>query len=128
MNWLEYLGWDEKQLNDLRYVGYSYLSQGKYDIAIKFFEALIVFEPADAFSHEILGVLYLETGKALEALGHLDKALKSKPENFLAQLNKTKALFNLGYKKQALALAKSLQTCDNILVKNQASALVLAYS
>jgi predicted Zn-dependent protease len=128
MNWLEYLGWDQQQLNDLQYIGYSYLTQGKYDIATKFFRALVVFDPNNAYNHEVLGAIYLETGKALDALGNLDKALKLQPENFLTQLNKTKALFNLGYKKQALALAKSLQACDNKIVADQALALVLAYS
>ena len=42
VNWLETLGWGEDELDDLRFVGYSYIKQGKYDTALTFFEALIV--------------------------------------------------------------------------------------
>jgi predicted Zn-dependent protease len=64
----------------------------------------------------------------LDALNHLDKALKLDPNNSITQLNRSKALFNLGYKKQALALAKNLQSSDDKTVQAQASALSIAYS
>ena len=45
INWRDKLGWDEDQLEDLRFAGYAYLRQGKYDIALAFFEALTVLDP-----------------------------------------------------------------------------------
>ena len=128
MRWMEYLGWSNQQINDLRYVGYLYLYEGKYDLATSFFEALTVLDPDNVSDVHALGALYLETGKGLEALSYLNTALQSQPNHQVSLLNKSKALFNLGYKKQALALAKTLLLSDNEKVKDQAQALVLAYS
>ena len=128
MQWLEYLGWSNQELSDLRYVGYLYLYEGKYDIAISFFEALAVLDPDNIDDTQALGSLYLETGQGLEALNYLNKSLQLLPNDQIALLNKAKTLFNLGYKKQALALAKTLLSSDNEKVKDQAEALVMAYS
>jgi tetratricopeptide (TPR) repeat protein len=128
MDFLEILGWGEEQINDLRYVGYQYLKQGKYDIAIKFFEALTVLDPENLYDLQTLGALYLEIGKNVEALNYLDRSLKIKPNHFPSLLNRTKALFGLGYKKQGLALAQTLKTCPDKNISSQAEALILAYS
>lgn len=42
MNWLEILGWGQTEIEDLRYVAYSYIQQGIYDVALTFFDALTV--------------------------------------------------------------------------------------
>lgn len=128
MKWTDYLGWSSQQISDLRYVGYLYLAEGKYNIATPFFEALTVFDPNNVSDIQTLGALYLETGKGLEALNYLNMSLQIQPNDQVALLNKAKTLFNLGYKKQAIALAKTLQLSDNEKVKNQAEALVMAYS
>lgn len=36
INWRETLGWSEEILEEMRYIGFAYIRQGKYDIAIPF--------------------------------------------------------------------------------------------
>lgn len=128
MDWKEILGWGNEELEDLRFVGYSYLKQGKYDIALTFFEALVVLNPENAYDLQTLGALYLELNRNLLALTYIERALKVDPEHLPTQLNRAKALFALGYRKQALAQAKNLQLSPDLPVADQASALLLAYS
>lgn len=127
MDWLKYLGWNQKQLNDLRYVGYSYLIQGKYEIALTFYEALSELDPNNMFDLQILGALCLEMGDNSQAINYFDLALKQNPSHEITLLNKAKALFNLGYKKQALTLIKKLQTSSNKKIKDSADALSMAH-
>ena len=127
-NWLEILGWGTQELEDLRFVGYSYLKQGNYDIALTFFEALAVLSAENAYDLQTLGALYLQKGNNLMALNYLEKALKLDPNHHATLLNRAKALFALGYKKQAIAQATALQSNPEEQISNQASALLLAYS
>lgn len=128
MNWKEILGWGQEELEDLRFVGYSYLKQGKYDLALTFFEALVVLEPQSAYDLQTLGALYLQLGRNLLALTYIERALKINPSHLHTQLNRAKALFALGYRKQALAQAKNLQHNPELLIADQATALLLAYA
>ena len=128
VDWLEILGWGKDELEDLRFVGYSYLKQGRYDIATTFFEALAVLSPGNAYDLQTLGALYLQGGNNLMALNYIEKSLKLEPHHPSTLLNRTKALFALGYKKQALSQAKALQTHTDEQIANQATALILAYS
>lgn len=128
MDWKEVLDWDAEELEDLRFVGYCYLKQGKYDIASTFFEALVVLNPQNAYDVQTLGALYLQTNRNLLALTYIERALKLDPNHLPTQLNRAKALFALGYRKQALAQAKNLQLHPESAISDQASALLLAYS
>lgn len=128
VNWLEILGWTNEELEDLRFVGYSYIKQGKYDLAITFFEALVVLNPQSAYDLQTLGALYLQVNNNLAALNYIEKAIKLEPNHLPTLLNRTKALFALGYKKQALAAARFLETTSEEAIAGQASALILAYS
>ncbi|MBI3236397.1 MAG: type III secretion chaperone [Chlamydiales bacterium] len=128
VEWLEVLGWGGDELEDLRFVGYSYIKQGKYDIAITFFEALGILDPSSAYDLQPLGALFLQKGNNLMALNYIEKALRLDPLHFPTLLNRTKALFALGYKRQGLLQAKSLQKNDSPEISNQAEALILAYS
>lgn len=128
MNWKEILGWGDEELEDLRFVGYSYLKQGKYDLALTFFEALVVLNPQSFYDLQTLGALYLQLGRNLLALTYIERALKVDPVNLQAQLNRAKALFALGYRKQALAQAKNLQLSPEVPIADQATALLLAYA
>jgi tetratricopeptide (TPR) repeat protein len=128
MNWLEVLGWGKEQMEDLRFVGYSYLKQGKYDIALTFFEALAVLNPQSAYDLQTLGALYLELGRNLLALTYVERALKVDPTHLPTQLNRAKALFLLGYRKQATAQAKNLELSPEPTIASGASALLLAYA
>jgi tetratricopeptide (TPR) repeat protein len=126
LNWLEFLNWSDKETDDLRFVGYSYIQQGQYDIAINFFEALVVLNPENAYDAHTLGALYLQKGKSLEALKYLDKALELEPNHYPTLLNRAKALFALGYKKQALLQLRDLKTCSDQKIVLQAEALELS--
>lgn len=125
--WLSILGWNHEDIEDLRFVGYAYLKQGKYDIAITFFEALLVLSPNSAYDLQTLGALYLQTNNNLMALNYLEKALKVDPKHLPTLLNRTKALFALGYKKQGLMQAKMLEKCGQENIALQAQALLMAH-
>jgi tetratricopeptide (TPR) repeat protein len=128
VNWLEILGWGKEELEDLRFVGYSYIKQGCYDIALTFFEALVVLNPLNAYDLQTLGGLYLQKGNNLMALNYIERAIKIQPNHYPTLLNRTKALFALGYKKQALVQAKNLVLHSEEQIASQASALILAFT
>ena len=67
MQWQEVLGWGEEELNDLRFVGYSYIKQGLYKTALKIFDGLVVLNPNSAYDLQVLGALYLQLGDHLSA-------------------------------------------------------------
>lgn len=127
INWLEKLGWGEEQLEDLRLAGYSYIRQGKYDIALPFFEALHVLDPSSAYDAQQLGALYLQLGKPEKALKSFDRALKLEADHAPTLLNVTKALLMLGRKGEALKLAEMLSRETDPQIANMAKALILAY-
>lgn len=128
VNWLEILDWGEDELEDLRFVGYSYLKQGKYDIALTFFEALVVLEPENPYDLQTLGALHLQLGNNILSLNYIERALKIDPYHLPTKLNKAKVLYALGYKKQATQEAQQLSTADDTKIADQASALLLAYT
>jgi tetratricopeptide (TPR) repeat protein len=127
-NWLAELGWTEEQVEDLRFTGYAYIRQGKYEIALPFFEALAVLEPDSAYDAQTLGALFLQLNNPIKALKAIDKALKIEAEHAPTLLNLTKALFMLGRKQEALKLANILKNEPNPAVSNVAKALILAWS
>lgn len=128
VDWLEVLDWSADEMEDLRFVGYSYLNQGKYDIALTFFKALIILNPNSAYDLRTLGGLYLQTGNNLMALNYLERALKIEPNHEPSLLNRVKALFGLGYKRQAMIQARTLAKHKDPDIANEAEALILAYS
>ncbi len=126
--WLSVLGWTDEELEDLRFVGFSYIKQGKYDIAITFFEALVLLCPDSLYDLQTLGGLYLQIDNNLMALNYLEKALKIDPSHLPSLLNRTKTLFALGDKKQALAQARMLERAPQESIANQAQALLMAHA
>jgi len=127
MNWQEILGWGTEEINDLRYVAYSYIRQGVYDVALTFFDALAVLTPPIPYDLQTIGALHLQLGNALKALDYLDRALKMEPNHHLSQLNRAKALFMLGYKRQGLVQSLELEKCEDKEIASQATALAMAY-
>jgi tetratricopeptide (TPR) repeat protein len=125
--WLELLGWKEEDLSDLRFVGYSYIKQGHYETALKFFEALVVLSPDSAYDHQTLGAIFLEIGDNARALKYIDDALMIDGAHEETLLNRTKALFLLGYTERAKTLALQLTRAKNKALSNNAEALLLAY-
>lgn len=128
IQWSDILGWDIDAIEDLRYLGYAYLRQGKYEIARSFFEALTTLNHQNAYDLQTLAAVYLEIGKNLQALNTIEQALKLEPHHPETLINRAKALFALGYRRQALAQANSLLKDENVAIANQASALLLAYT
>lgn len=128
IQWSDILGWDNDALEDLRYLGFAYLRQGKYEIARSFFEALTTLSGQNSYDLQTLGAVYLEVGKNLQALNTIEKALKLDPHHSETLINRAKALFALGYRRQALAQTNSLLKNENTQIANQASALLLAYT
>ncbi|PIS02407.1 MAG: type III secretion chaperone [Chlamydiae bacterium CG10_big_fil_rev_8_21_14_0_10_42_34] len=127
VNWLEILDWGNEEISDLRYVAYSYIKQGIYDVALTFFDAITVLSPPTPYDLQTIGALHLQLGNGLKALDFLDRSLKMEPTHLLTQLNRAKALFMLGYKKQGLTQVLELEKCPEKEIAAQASALVLAY-
>jgi tetratricopeptide (TPR) repeat protein len=128
INWRETLGWTDEQLEDLRMTGYAYIRQGKYDIALKFFEALSVLDHDSAYDAQTLGAIYLQINNPTKALKCFDKALKIDADHAPTLLNLTKALFMLGKKEEGLKLANILKNEKDSFISNTAKALILAYS
>lgn len=128
INWRESLGWSEEILEEMRSTGYAYIRQGKYDIALPFFEALCVLDPESAYDAQTLGAIYLQMNNPAKALKCFDKALKIDADHAPTLLNLTKALFMLGKKDEALKLANILKNEPNLAISNMAKALILAYS
>lgn len=126
MNWLEILGWNQKQINDLRYTAYSYANQGIYEVALKCYDALSVLSPIPA-DLQMLGALHLQMGNGEKALENLDRALQMVPTDPQTQLNRAKALFMLGNKRQGLMQAIELEKSTDKMISSQAAALLLAY-
>lgn len=127
INWCESLGWGEEQIEDLSYVGFAYIRQGKYDIALAVFEALTALEPDNAYNVQTLGALYLQLGQPTKALKWFDKALKLEADHAPTLLNLSKAFFMLGKKEEGLRLANILKNEASPYISNSAKALLLAY-
>lgn len=127
LNWMEVLGWGGQEISDLRIAAYSYIRQGVYDVALTFFDALEVLTPSIPYDLQTIGALYLQIGNGMKSLDYLDRALKLDPAHLPTQLNRAKALFMLGYKRQGLVQAMELENCPDKEIASQASALILAY-
>lgn len=128
IDWKQQLKWTDEHLEDLRYTGYAYLRQGKYEIAITFFEALTVLDKDNAYDSQTLGALFLQMGESKKALKWLDHALKIEGDHGPTLLNLCKALFMLGKKEEGLKLANILKNEQNVQISNVAKALILAHS
>lgn len=128
INWMEKLGWGEDQLDDLRFTGYAYTRQGKYDIALDFFRALVILDPENIYDAQMLGAIYVELDEPEEAVKALEHALKLEGDHTPALINLCKALFMLGRTNEGLKLAKILQKDKDLNVSSNARALILAFS
>lgn len=128
INWLEKLGWTEENIEDLRYTGYSYVRQGKYDIALIFFEALAVLTPNEVYDAQTLGAIYLQINKPQQAILNFEKALKLEPNHAPTLINLAKTLFMIGRKQEGLKICHILKKDQNTEISNVAKALILAYS
>ena len=126
IDWMDVLGWTEDQISDIRYAGFSFVRQGQYLTALKFFEVLAILPSCTAYDLQTLGSIYLELGNNLSALNYLEKSIALEPNHEPTLINRTKALLLLGYKKQGLGQAALLEKSSNPYIANQAKALTLA--
>jgi len=127
MNWKEILDWNDDVLKDIRAVGYAYIREGHYETALKIFEGLLILSEDDSYDLKTLGALHLQIGNPLLALQYLDRSLKKDPKNLQVQLNRAKALFTLGYRKQGIIEARRLSSSSDETIAKNASALLLAF-
>ena len=127
IDWLKALGWTQDQLEDLRNAGFAYIRQGKYDIALPFFEALVILDSESAYDAQTLGAIYLQLNQPQKALKYFDRALKLDADHTPTLLNVTKALFMVGKKEEGLRLAHILEREPDLAIANVAKALILAY-
>lgn len=128
IQWLKELNWTDEQLDDIRFAGFAYIRQGKYDIALPFFEALIILDPESSYDAQTLGALYLQLNNPVKALKAFDRALKLEADHAPTLLNVTKALLMLGRKDEAIKLANILKNEKDGAISNVARALLLAYT
>ncbi len=111
----------------MRVTGYAYIRQGKYNIAVPFFEALVVLAPTSAYDAQTLGALYVQVGNPAKALRFLDRALKLEPDHGPTLLNLSKAFLMLGNKKEGLKIAIFLRKNRDPRLRSMAEALLLAF-
>ncbi len=128
INWLEKLGWTEDHLDEIRNTGYSYVRQGKYDIALPFFEALVILNPDEPYDAQTLGALYVQVNQPDKAIKYLDRALQLDADHSPTLLNLCKAFFMAGKIDEGKKLAEILKKDPNPFIASNASALLLAYS
>lgn len=127
INWREKLNWSDENIDELRLAGYAYLRQGKYEMAVSFFEALSIVDPESSYDVQTLGALYVQLNQPLKALKCFDKALKLEADHAPTLLNLTKALLMIGKKDEAIRLARILSKEPNSKIANTAQALILAW-
>jgi predicted Zn-dependent protease len=123
---LNILGWKQEQLTSLQFIAFSYIKQGKYDIAQSLLETLEALNPSDLYTLKTLGAVYIETKNALKALDTLEKALKLDPQDEMTRFNRIQALVSLGLKKQALEDSEMLINAVNPYIKERAEAFILS--
>ena len=128
IDWNEVLSWKEEQREDLRIAGFAYIRQGKYDLALPFFQALVVLEPENVYDNQTLGAIYLQMEEAAKAIRYLDQALKLNSTHSLTLLNLAKALLMINRTQEALKLAKALENDPDREIASIAKALILAYN
>lgn len=124
--WIELLGWNGREIDDLRTAGYAYIQQGAYPIALNFFQGISVLTHATAYDLQTLGALHLQLGDPLQALEALDHALKLDPAHLPTQLNRAKALIQLNQRSLATTQAASLLRTGDTEIASQAAALLLS--
>src|SRR3990167_3955402 len=126
-NWKEFLGFGKTQINDMRSIGYFYFKQGLFETALSYFNALEVIEPLSTYDLQTIGALYLQMGNNLKAIEYFDKALQIDSNHSPTKLNKTKALFVLGQKKEAIESALELVGNKDPHIATAAKVLILSY-
>lgn len=127
-DWKKTLGWTDVHTEEMRHAAYAYVRQGKYDVSLPFFEALILLEPESVYDLQMLGAIYVQINKPLKAIKCLDKALQIDADHSPTLLNLAKAFFMTGKIDEGVRLARVLQNDKDPFVAGNASALLLCYA
>ena len=129
LDWKSIVGWDEEKIDNIRLSAFSYIQQGHYKIAQVFFDALVIIDPENLYDLQTLGALYLELNDPIKALRFLDRALSLDPLDESSKINRAKALFLIGYRDEAITLAKDIvKKSEDADIASDAEALVIAYT
>lgn len=126
-DWLKTLGWNQECTDEIRYVAYAYIRQGKYDIALPLFEALVLFESGNVYDLQTLGAIYVQMDQPQKAIKYLDQALQMDADHSSTLLNLMKAFFMAGRFEDGRRLAKILQKDKDPRVSGIAAALLMCY-
>lgn len=128
IDWRKHLKWTDEHLDEIRNAGYSYIRQGKYNIALPFFEALVILDPNSSYDAQALGALYVQINQPDKAIKYLDRALQLETDHSPTLLNLAKAFFMSGKIDEGIRLAKVLQKDPNPFIAGTASALLMTYA
>ena len=128
INWKEILGWTDDHIEEMRVIGYSYLRQGKYDIALPFFEALTALDRDNLYDLQTLGALYVQMNQPLKAERYLNRALLHEEDHGPTLLNLMKSYFMSKKIEEGLRLANILKKDENPMIAGIAEAFILSYS
>ncbi len=129
LNWSKILGWDDAEIEELRITAFLYIREGKYEIAQSFCETLAVLNPSSSYDLATLGAIYLQLNNPVSALTYLDRAKVANPRSQTIQINRIKALLQLGYREEGLRLLSTfIPLCKDKFISSDAQALKIAYS
>lgn len=118
----------DENIEDLRFLGYSYIRQGHYDISLRFFEGLSLISDEHPYDFQTLGALYLQTNQYEKAKVTLEKALLLTPQHSQTLLNHAKTLLLMNNRNEGLLRAQELTKDPDKQIANDAQALILAYT
>ena len=128
INWMQELGWTDDHLEEMRNIGFSYLRQGKYEIALPFFEALVALVPESLYDIQMLGAIYVQIDQPQKAIRILNKALMFEEDHGPTLLNLMKAYFMSHELEQGLRLAQVLKNDKDPFIAGTAEAFILSYA
>lgn len=126
-DWKKELQWSDEQIEEMRNIAFSYIRQGKYDIALPMFNALTVLDPNSVYDFQLLGAIYVEINQPKNAIRYLNKALQLQGDHGPTLLNLMKAFFMSKRIEDGLRLANVLQNDKDIFISSAAKALTLCY-
>lgn len=102
------LGWSEKHFNEARSCGYLYFRQGSFEIAQKFFQMLVAFDPENKYDQLMLGACFLELEAPDQAILCFNHVLDLEPDHHQALFLRLKALLAMQENLQAQDMARML--------------------
>jgi tetratricopeptide (TPR) repeat protein len=120
-------GWTDEEIHLVAELGFALAEQGLNEEALRIFEGLAALAPHAPYFQSALGALWLRMDELERAIAHLDAALKSDPQDFLALLNRGEAWMRLGDRAAARRdLAAAVTLGESLEVEENARSLARA--